>query len=235
MKQISLVLLSLLALMVSCKSESDKVQLNTRQDTLSWAMGEDIALALKQVAGVELNYDLVQKAVSYTLANKKQLLSDSEYVKAMDTIILAQQIEAMRQTSNREEEATRLQQQYFEQLTKEHPNVKKHPSGFYYEIVKEGRGRHPKYGERVSFDYRSFVMLTGEAWDQTYGKREPILHTVGKPMFPGLIDGMQLMNEGAIYRFYFPYQLAFGPNGSGDIPGFTPFIYEVELHKVFND
>ena len=111
------------------------------------------------------------------------------------------------------------------------PNIKKHETGFYYEVLKEGKGRKAKYGDNVSFDYRSFLMLTGEPYDQTYDVREPIAHVIGKPMFQGLIDGMQLMNEGSIYRFYFPYQLAFGEKGADGIPGFTPFIYEVELHN----
>ena len=91
------------------------------------------------------------------------------------------------------------------------------------------------YGQRIEFDYKSYLMLTGEPYDQTYGKRPPILHVVGEPMFPGLIHAFQLMNAGSIYRFYFPYQLAFGPTGASGIPGYTPFIYEIELHKTFND
>ena len=51
-------------------------------------------------------------------------------------------------------------------------------------------------------------------------------------MFPGLIEAFQIMNSGSIYRFYFPYQLAFGPQGSGSIPGYTPMIYEIELHSI---
>ena len=84
----------------------------------------------------------------------------------------------------------------------------------------------------MTFDYRSYTLLDGEPYDQTYGRRRSIAHVVGKPMFQGLLEGLQLMNAGSLYRFYFPYQLAFGPQGSGDIPGYTPFIYEVEVHKV---
>ena len=78
-------------------------------------------------------------------------------------------------------------------------------------------------------------MLTGEPYDQTYGKRDPIVHVVGEPMFPGLIEAFQLMNAGSIYRFYFPYQVAFGAQGSGNIPGYTPLIYEVEVHELYPD
>ena len=54
-------------------------------------------------------------------------------------------------------------------------------------------------------------------------------------MFPGLIEAFQLMNAGSIYRFYFPYQVAFGAQGSGNIPGYTPLIYEVEVHELYPD
>ena len=110
-----------------------------------------------------------------------------------------------------------------------------HPAGFYYEQLRAGKGRKAVYGDRINFDYRSFLMFSGEAYDQTYGKRDPIIHVVGEPMFTGLIEGFQLMNAGSIYRFYFPYQLAFGERGSRDIPGFTPFIYEVELHEIYEN
>ena len=80
-------------------------------------------------------------------------------------------------------------------------------------------------------------MLTGEQFDQSngYSGGEPIIHVVGNPMFPGLLEGMQLMNAGSLYRFYFPNQLAFGANGSEDIPPYTAVIYEVELHEIMND
>ena len=107
------------------------------------------------------------------------------------------------------------------------------PSGFYYEVLKPGKGANAQIGQRILFDYRSFLMFNGEPYDQTYGVRDPILHVVGRPMFQGLIDALQLMNAGSIYRFYFPYQLAFGETGAGDIPGYTPFIYEVELHEIY--
>ena len=51
-------------------------------------------------------------------------------------------------------------------------------------------------------------------------------------MFQGLLLGMQLMNAGSKYRFYFPHQLVTGATG---IPPYTPVSYEVELHEIYND
>ena len=228
--------ISAAGLLAACGHTHTAPRLTSQNDTLSWAMGENIGLSLLEMKGtLPLDNELVQQAIRHTLEGKQQPIDMNTVRAAMEQIVYAQQAEAMRRDNRTEAQIDKLQEDYFAQLVKEHPNVKRHESGFYYEQVKDGKGRKARLGDRVSFDYRSFLMLSGEPYDQTYGKRDPIIHVVGRPMFQGLIDGMQLMNAGSIYRFYFPYQLAFGQQGSGDIPGYTPFIYEVEIHKVYDD
>ena len=41
------------------------------------------------------------------------------------------------------------------------------------------------------------------------------------------------MSEGAKYRFYIPYRLAYGESGAGEmIPPFATLIFDVELIEV---
>lgn len=222
-----------IVLLASCSMKDKAPQLRTHQDTLSWAMGQNIGLSMKETKELlNLDNDLVQQAIRHTLADGKQPLDDSTFREAMGTILQVQQLEMMRRSNANETKVNQQQEAYFAQLVKDNPGVKKHESGFYYEQLQAGKGRTAQFGDRVKFDYRSFLMFTGAPYDQTYGKREPIVHILGRPMFQGLIDGMQLMNAGSIYRFYFPYQLAFGAQGDDLIPGYTPFIYEVELHAI---
>lgn len=223
-------------LLTACGHKDETPQLTSHNDTLSWAMGENIGLSLMEMASTTpLNNEMVIQAVRHTLDGKAQPIDENSLREAVKDLMFAQQTEMMRRENKNEAAVNEQQEAYFAQLVKEHPDVKRHESGFYYEQVKAGTGRNAKFGDRVSFDYRSFLMFSGDPYDQTYGKRQPIIHVIGRPMFQGLVDGMQLMQEGSIYRFYFPYQLAFGPQGSGDIPGYTPFIYEVELHKIYKD
>lgn len=212
-------------------------KLKTQNDTLSWAMGQSMAATLQQVSdmGLQLDEDIVRQAIAHTVKGGQSPLNDTAYAMAVEYMTALIQGAQMKQYNDRRGVMDKQQEEYFKQLVAKNPNLKQHPSGFYYEVVKAGKGRNAKYAERVSFDYRSYLMLSGEPYDQTYGKRDPIIHTIGTPMFSGLIEGLQLMNAGSIYRFYFPYQLAFGESGSGDIPGFTPFIYEVELHEIFEN
>ena len=45
--------------------------------------------------------------------------------------------------------------------------------------------------------------------------------------------GLQLMQEGAKYRFFIPYRLGYGAGGAGaQIPPFAALIFDVELIQV---
>lgn len=222
------------AMLAAACSNGDNVKLENRVDTLSWAMGENVGKTLLEGQVVELDYDVFMDAVRHTLDGKKQPLSDDAYNQTMQYIMMQAQMQQMQQAKQQRNDVSSAQDDYFKKLVASNPKVKKHPAGFYYEVMREGKGPKAQYAHSVSFDYRSYLMLTGEPYDQTYGKREPIAHVIGHPMFQGLVEGLQLMNAGSQYRFYFPYQLAFGEAGSGDIPGYTPFIYEVELHEILD-
>lgn len=218
--------------LVACNNDAPRLE--SLNDTLTWAMGENVGRSILTGDAVEIDQELFLKAVKHTLDGKEQPISDTAYVQAIQYIMAMSQMKQMDAASKTAANIDSLQQQYFAELERTNPNVKRHPSGFYYEVLREGKGPKAQYAQRIRFDYRSYLMFSGEAYDQTYGKREPIIHVVGKPMFQGLVDGFQLMNAGSLYRFYFPYQLAFGPNGSGSIPGYTPLIYEIELHETYN-
>jgi FKBP-type peptidyl-prolyl cis-trans isomerase len=52
----------------------------------------------------------------------------------------------------------------------------------------------------------------------------------------GWIEGLQLMKEGAKFRFFIPSNLAYGSRGAGiDIGADETLIFEVELLKVWED
>jgi|GEM_PF-1021711 FKBP-type peptidyl-prolyl cis-trans isomerase len=205
-------------------------ELKTATDTVSWAMGFSIAQTIA-ASGVEPNRELLFEAICATLDSRQQALTEKEtfdVLKNLDQIIARSTMEKQESELKevREREAA-----YFKELTANNPNIVKSDLGFYYEVIKEGNGPKSQIGQVVTFDYKG-SLTNGQIIDQTYGNREPITHIVGEPMMPGLVNGLCLMNEGSIYKFYFPSEMAFGANGGDNIPPYSTLIYEVELHNI---
>lgn len=217
-------------LLVGCEQRNE-VPLRDATDTLSWAVGRDFAKSMQKDKEMALNGEVVLAAIRATLEGDAERMPDSVLLAATQRI-LNQRKEAGATPIYLPQQVQQQEQQYFARLVKEKPNVRRHPEGFYYEVLREGTGPSAGFGSVVRFDYRSYLLLTGEPFDQTYGQRDPIVHVLGKPMFEGLVAGLQLMNRGSQYRFYFSYKLAFGEKQSGNIPPCTPLIYEVELHDI---
>lgn len=235
----ALLILGMAAMLATaCKNPADSgkaPELQNGIDTLSWVMGENIGLSIADGMPFPLNKEIFLQAIDYTIDGKQQPISDTLYDQLIGFIMQSTIAMKQKQAGDMRAKTDSLQQLYFAKLEKENPNVKKHPSGFYYEVMRQGHGPNAKMAQRIRFDYRSYLLFTGEPYDQTYGNREPIIHVVGSPMMPGLIDAFLLMNAGSQYRFYFPYQLMTGEKNSSSIQAFTPMIYEIELHELFKD
>ena len=104
-------------------------------------------------------------------------------------------------------------------------------SGLQYEVLQEGAGKHPKATDTVRCHYEG-RLLDGTIFDSSYKRNEPADFGL-QQVIAGWTEGVQLMSEGAKYRFYIPYMLAYGEGGAGAmIPPFATLIFDVELIKV---
>ena len=75
-------------------------------------------------------------------------------------------------------------------------------------------------------------LIDGTVFDSSYQRNEPADFGL-QQVIAGWTEGVQLMAEGAKYRFYIPYMLAYGEGGAGAlIPPFSALIFDVELIKV---
>lgn len=224
-------ILALTLLMASCSTKPEKTVLRNQQDTLSWAMGMSLAQTA-QGDFYQFDKEVIKQAFENTLAGGKQPISDEAFQEAREYINFLVSKYQHDQAQSSSKRGDSLQQQAFARLTAENPNIKRADKGYYYEVLREGKGPKAQVGLRIKFDFKGSDMLTGNVFEQTYGMREPIIHVLDYPMFEGLLDGMQMMNAGSRYRFYFPYQLVLNANG---VPPYTPVIYEVELHEIYKD
>lgn len=109
--------------------------------------------------------------------------------------------------------------------------VKSTPSGLQHEVLTPGTGKSPKASDVVLVHYRG-TLIDGTEFDSSYKRGEPIEFPLNQ-VIRGWTEGVQLMTEGAKFRFVIPSDLAYGPRGAGGVIGpDETLIFEVELLKV---
>lgn len=123
-------------------------------------------------------------------------------------------------------------------------------SGIHYYVITPGNGQKPKTGSRIFVNYAGFLE-SGKMVDTNiaplakanglYGEEEeamgiyrPLPLTVGqyRNIFPGFVQALNQLQVGEKALFFFPSELAYGPQGSGNvIPPNANLIFEIELKQ----
>lgn len=105
-------------------------------------------------------------------------------------------------------------------------------SGLQYRVLEEGDGESPTATDMVRVHYEG-RLLSDEVFDSSYERGQPATFPLNR-VIEGWTEGLQLMQEGAKYRFFIPSDLAYGktpPQGSPIPPG-AVLIFDVELLEV---
>lgn len=106
-------------------------------------------------------------------------------------------------------------------------------SGLKYEVVREAPAdaTKPRLGQQVTVHYAGWL-TDGTPFDSSYKKAEPSSFQLGR-VITGWNEGLQLMGEGAAYRFEIPANLAYGAAGRAPvIPANATLVFYVELIKA---
>ncbi len=111
-------------------------------------------------------------------------------------------------------------------------NIVTTASGLQYEVLTKGTGaKNPEATDTVTVHYAG-TTLDGKEFDSSYKRGEPTSFPLNR-VIAGWTEGLQLMTEGAKYRFYIPSNLAYGERGAGrDIQANAALIFDVELLKI---
>ena len=105
------------------------------------------------------------------------------------------------------------------------------PSGLQYEVITEGNGKKPSATDRVQCHYEG-TLIDGTIFDSPIKRGEPAVFGVNQ-VIKGWVEALQLMQEGAKWRLYIPYDMAYGEHGAGEmIPPYSALVFDVELIKV---
>lgn len=200
-------------------------------DKLSYALGLGIAQQLKQMGlkGFLVVEDFAQSIVDVLEGNELKV-KNSEAQQIVNSFFAEQERKMNAEKAEAGKKALE-EGRVFLQNNAGKPGVITTKSGLQYEVLNPGTGKKPKATDKVRCHYEG-TLIDGTVFDSSYQRNEPAVFGLNQ-VIPGWTEGVQLMSEGAKYRFYIPYLLAYGESGAGGmIPPYATLIFDVELIEV---
>lgn len=200
-------------------------------DKLSYALGLGIGQQLKNMGTKEdVNIDDFSQAIRDVLDENPLAIQHTEAQQIVNAYFQKMESRMNAEKAEKGKKALEEGKKFLAENAKKE-GVKTTASGLQYEVLNEGEGKHPSATDKVRCHYEG-RLLDGTVFDSSYRRGEPADFGLNQ-VIPGWTEGVQLMQEGAKYRFYIPYLLAYGEGGAGElIPPFSTLVFDVELLKV---
>ena len=192
-------------------------------DKLSYALGLSIGQNLKSSGVNKLQYqDFAQGIEDILLPNPTKItMQEAQQLLQNYFTQLEQEISAAEKEKGK---------QFLEENAKRQ-NVHTTPSGLQYEVIESTLGIKPKATDTVRVHYEG-TLIDNTLFDSSYKRGEPVSFPLNQ-VIKGWTEGLQLMSIGSKYKFYIPYNLAYGERGAGQqIPPYATLIFTVELLNI---
>ena len=201
-----------------------KVELKTSLDSVSYSYGVTVAKDILKKMGTEFKKDVFLAAVKSVVNNEPLLVSEIEATSKTDLYT--------RKAQARIAEAWKAENLAFLEKNKLRKEVTTTASGLQYEVMKKGTGTmSPKATDKVEVHYHG-TMISGEIFDSSVKRNQTASFGLNQ-VIKGWTEGLQYMHEGDKFKFYIPYNLAYGEQArSAIIKGYSTLIFEVELFKI---
>ena len=199
-------------------------------DKLSYALGLGIGQQLAQMGAKDLCVDDFAQSIRDVLEGRELKVSHREAQQIVQEYFAKQEEKLNAERAEKGKTAREEGEKYLAENAKKEGIVTL-KSGLQYQVLKEGNGKKPKATDKVKCHYEGFL-IDGTVFDSSVQRGEPAVFGL-QQVIAGWTEGLQLMQEGAKYRFFIPYRLAYGEGGAGQlIPPFAALIFDVELIEV---
>ena len=199
-------------------------------DKVSYSLGIGIGRQLAQMGANELNIDDFAQAIKDVLAAGTLKVDEREAQKTVQDFFEQQEKKQRQKAEEAGKAAREAGEKYLSENAKKE-GVTTTASGLQYMVISEGSGKQPKATDKVKCHYEG-MLTDGTLFDSSIQRGEPAVFGLNQ-VISGWTEGLQLMNEGAKYRFFIPYHLGYGERGAGaSIPPYAALIFDVELIEV---
>ena len=217
MKVKLLTTLVLLSSLFSLNAQEEKM------DSLSYSLGVLVAQNLKKQGFDELDTSSFMMAVNDVLLGKT-LQVDIQKANGIIQQYMSEQQAAQFAKVKDAGEA-------FLTENAKRPEVNTTASGLQYEVLQQGDGPKPRPQDRVKVHYHG-TLIDGTVFDSSVNRGQPATFGVTQ-VIQGWVEGLQLMSTGSKFKFYIPYNLAYGERGSPPkIQPYAALVFEVELLEI---
>jgi peptidyl-prolyl cis-trans isomerase len=211
-------------------TKNKEIKDNIVMDKLSYALGLSIGRQLSQMGVAELNADDFAQAVKDMIDGKESQIPTNEAQQLLGEYFRQQEEKQRAEAAEKYKGAKSEGEKYLTENAKK-DGVITLPSGLQYQVLQEGNGKSPKATDKVVCHYEG-MLVDGTMFDSSIQRGEPATFPLNG-VIAGWTEGLQLMKEGAKYRFFIPYHLGYGERGAGaSIPPFATLIFDVELIEV---
>ncbi|MCI5917110.1 MAG: FKBP-type peptidyl-prolyl cis-trans isomerase [Bacteroidales bacterium] len=199
-------------------------------DKVSYALGLGIGRQLAQMGANDLSIEDFAAAIKDVIAGNELKVSNREAQTIVQEYFRKKEEKLNAERAEKGKVAKAEGEKYLAENAKKE-GVTVLPSGLQYMVLKEGNGNKPKATDTVKCHYEGFL-IDGTVFDSSVERGEPAEFALNQ-VIAGWTEGLQLMQEGAKYRFFIPYILGYGEGGAGaSIPPFATLIFDVELLEV---
>ena len=199
-------------------------------DKLSYALGLGIGQQLSQMGANDISAEDFAQAIKDVLQGHELKVSHREAQTIVQDYFQKQEQKLQAQRAEAGKAHKEAGEKYLAENAKK-DGVITLPSGLQYQVLKEGNGKKPTAKDTVQCHYEGFL-IDGTVFDSSIQRGEPATFPL-QQVIAGWTEGLQLMQEGAKYRFFIPYRLGYGEGGAGNsIPPFAALIFDVELIQV---
>ena len=199
-------------------------------DKVSYALGLGIGQQLVQMGASELAIDDFAAAIKDVIAGRELKVQHREAQQIVQEYFAKQNEKMQAERAEQGKVHKDAGEKYLAENAKK-DGVITLPSGLQYQVLKEGNGKKPSAKDTVMCHYEG-TLIDGTVFDSSYQRGEPATFPL-QQVIAGWTEGLQLMQEGAKYRFFIPYRLGYGAGGAGaSIPPYAALIFDVELIQV---